>query len=131
VRYLAGPSLRALVPLHAAAATFLLTGCASLPTGPSVLVLPGDGKTAEQFRAEDIRCRQVASGELQTPQGTVSAQGRYDMAYMQCMYAEGNQVPLPGRGWRSRGTDRPAPLPSDVRPLAPGEPSPPPPPPAR
>jgi hypothetical protein len=106
----------------------VLPGCAGLPTGPSMLVLPGDGKTAEQFRAEDIRCRQMAAGELQaTPEGSVSPQGRYDMVYMQCMYAEGNQIPLAGRGWRSRATDRPPALPGDVHSPVPSTPTPPPP----
>jgi hypothetical protein len=99
-------------------ATAVLQGCAGVPTGPSVLVLPGNGKTPDQFHADDLRCREGAASELRsTPKGTVSDQGRYDMAYMQCMYAQGNQVPLPGRGWRSRSIDRPPPLPGDVRPL--------------
>lgn len=38
----------------------LLTGCVSLPTGPSVLVLPGTGKNFEQFRTDDLVCRQFA-----------------------------------------------------------------------
>lgn len=29
----------------------LLAGCATVPSGPSVLVLPGSGKTFEQFQA--------------------------------------------------------------------------------
>ncbi|MDD5034179.1 MAG: glycine zipper family protein, partial [Methylococcaceae bacterium] len=33
-------------------------GCASMPTGPSVLVLPGTGKSFEQFRVDDFVCRQ-------------------------------------------------------------------------
>jgi hypothetical protein len=112
-------------------AALALPGCAGLPTGPSVMVLPGDGKTAEQFRAEDVRCRQMASADLRTaPAGTVPVQGRFDMVYMQCMYAEGNQIPVAGRGWRSRATDRRA-LPSDVPPPAAGAPPPPPPQPAR
>lgn len=38
----------------------LLGGCASMPSGPSVLVLPGTGKNFEQFRADDLVCRQFA-----------------------------------------------------------------------
>jgi hypothetical protein len=38
----------------------LLAGCATLPTGPSVLVLPGSSKTFEAFRADDASCRQYA-----------------------------------------------------------------------
>ncbi|RJX30434.1 MAG: hypothetical protein C4531_09085 [Desulfurivibrio sp.] len=35
-------------------------GCATMPTGPSVLVYPGTGKTFDQFRYDDMRCRQFA-----------------------------------------------------------------------
>ncbi|MGJ0485551.1 MAG: hypothetical protein ACR65R_13635 [Methylomicrobium sp.] len=35
-------------------------GCAALPTGPSVLVLPGMNKSFEQFRADDVQCKQYA-----------------------------------------------------------------------
>jgi hypothetical protein len=38
----------------------LFGGCASLPSGPSVLVLPGTGKNFDQFRADDADCRQYA-----------------------------------------------------------------------
>jgi hypothetical protein len=111
------------------ALTVLTAACASTPTGPSVLVLPGTGKNFDQFRAEDARCRERASRELQTTaQGTVPAQGRYDMVYIQCMYAEGNQVP--GPGGRSSA---PAAVPTTRPPSAPPPPAgtPPPPPPVR
>jgi hypothetical protein len=96
-----------------------------------VLVLPGSGKSHDQFRAEDARCRQRAAGELQmTDRGAVSAQGRYDMVYMQCMYVEGNQVPVPGGDWRSPATDVPA-RPPGIPPPPAGAPPPPPPAPTR
>lgn len=38
-----------------------LAGCATMPTGPSVRVLPAPGKTFEQFMTEDAVCRQWAS----------------------------------------------------------------------
>ncbi|MCK9382817.1 MAG: hypothetical protein M0P95_17375 [Sulfuritalea sp.] len=38
----------------------LLAGCASVPTGPSVMALPGTGKNFEQFRGDDAECRQYA-----------------------------------------------------------------------
>ncbi|MBI4792327.1 MAG: hypothetical protein HY789_06310 [Deltaproteobacteria bacterium] len=38
----------------------LLGGCASLPTGPSVMVYPGTGKTFDQFRYDDMECRRFA-----------------------------------------------------------------------
>jgi outer membrane lipoprotein SlyB len=125
-------------------------GCATAPTGPSVLVLPGVNKTFEQFRADDMQCRQYASTQTGgvTPAQTATrsgvgtavagtavgaaagaalgggegaaigagtgllagsvagsgtaratgyeAQQRYDMSYIQCMYAYGNRVPVSG-----------------------------------
>ena len=38
----------------------LVSACATTPTGPSVMVLPGSGKTFEQFRFDDNECRQYA-----------------------------------------------------------------------
>lgn len=38
----------------------LLAGCASVPTGPSVMALPGTGKNFDQFRNDDADCRQYA-----------------------------------------------------------------------
>src|SRR5256885_12045476 len=42
-------------------ALLLLAACASVPTGPSVMVLPGSNKSFEQFRFDDYECRQYAS----------------------------------------------------------------------
>jgi outer membrane lipoprotein SlyB len=137
-------------------------GCATLPTGPSVLVLPGINKTFEQFRADDMQCRQYAYAQTGgiTPgqtatrsgvgtavagsavgaaagaalgggegaaigagtgllagsvagSGTASAAGyeaqqRYDMSYIQCMYASGNRVPVSGNFIDEYPDDRPA-----------------------
>jgi len=41
-------------------AVLVLAGCATLPSGPSVRVLPGQGKSFEQFQADDALCRQWA-----------------------------------------------------------------------
>ncbi len=38
-----------------------LAGCASTPSGPGVMVLPGSGKSFEHFRFDDHECRQYAS----------------------------------------------------------------------
>jgi hypothetical protein len=59
-----------------------------------------------------------------TDHGTVTAQGRYDMVYTQCVYAENNQIPVPGRGWRSQEIDAPATPPSNVPPPPAGAPPP-------
>jgi len=37
-----------------------VSGCASLPNGPSVVAYPGSQKTFDQFRADDVSCRQYA-----------------------------------------------------------------------
>jgi len=129
----------------------VIVGCATVPTGPSVMVLPPEGKPFEQFMAEDAICRQWAGRRIGlNPQETVNqntttgavvgtvigaglgaamgstsgdmgagaaigaasglligtsagadagrvygweAQHRYDIAYMQCMYAKGNRIP--------------------------------------
>jgi len=164
--------------LHPIAAGVLLTACA---TGPSVMVLPGTGKSFEQFRADDAVCRQWAAGQIGTTlgqgstesaksgaaigaaggaavgtaDGTPATQGaeagvlggtavgasaaggasldvqdRYDMTYMQCMYARGNQIPIPG-GLSYTGppvATPPAPdAPANIPPPPVGTPPPPPP----
>jgi len=48
-----------------------LGGCATLPTGPSVLVLPPPDKPFEQFQADDAICRQWAAQQIgMSPQET-------------------------------------------------------------
>lgn len=129
----------------------LLSACTVMPpSSPSVLVLPGTGKSFEQFRLEDSNCRQyafaqvggVTPGQISADSGIASAvtgtaigaaagaalgggecaaigagsgllagslagadaarisgyeaQERYDMSYIQCMYAYGNRVPISG-----------------------------------
>jgi len=46
------------------AVALLLAGCATLPAGPSVMVLPGTLKTFDEFQTDDAVCRQWAA--LQT-----------------------------------------------------------------
>jgi hypothetical protein len=130
----------------------LLSACTTVPTGPSVMVLPGTGKPFDQFQADDAACRQFALQSAgitrgQAATGTMvtgaavgtavgaaagaalgaaagnpaigaaagagagllggtavaggyadanvhSVQQRYDVGYMQCMYAKGNQIPV-------------------------------------
>ncbi|UFS70743.1 glycine zipper family protein [Geomonas sp. RF6] len=43
---------------------FAVGGCATLPSGPSVLVLPSEGKPFEQFQGEDAMCRDWAGGQV-------------------------------------------------------------------
>jgi hypothetical protein len=47
-----------------------LGACATMPTGPSVMSLPGEDKGFEEFRADDTVCRQYAYEQI----GGVSAQ---------------------------------------------------------
>ncbi len=48
------------------AAALLLTACPTVPTGPSVMVLLGNGKNFEQFQADDAICRQWAAQQTGT-----------------------------------------------------------------
>lgn len=148
-------------------------GCTTLPTGPSVLVLPGMNKSFEQFRADDVQCQQYAfeQGGVTPAQtatrsgvgtavagtavgaaagaalgggegaaigagtgalaGTVAgsetarvtgyeAQQRYDMRYIQCMYAFGNRVPVNGNFVDEGLDDRLDPETSTLYPPPPG-----------
>ncbi len=49
-----------LLPAALALSLLALAGCTTLPTGPSVMVLPGSGKSFDQFRADDLMCRDYA-----------------------------------------------------------------------
>lgn len=129
----------------------VLTGCVSVPLGPSVAVMPAPGKPFDLFVAEENLCRsyaaqQAGSTSSQATAGNVGTgaaagtvlgaatgaalgaiagnaamgaaagagtglllgtatgasagysdswilQRRYDIAYQQCMYAKGNQIP--------------------------------------
>ena len=120
--------MKMILVIAVAAAT--LAGCASAPTGPSVMVLPGTGKSTEQFQQDDARCRQMATNELATKGGNVSDQRRYDMTYMQCMYAAGHQIPGTSRpGYSTPGAAAPGTNEGISQPPAPPAGTPPPPPP--
>ena len=47
-----------------AIALVALVGCVTVPSGPSVMSLPGTGKNFDQFRADDFECRQYASSQV-------------------------------------------------------------------
>ncbi|HET7061942.1 MAG TPA: hypothetical protein VFI43_07170 [Nitrosospira sp.] len=179
---------------------FPLAACVSVPTGPSIMVLPGNGRSFEEFRFDDYTCRQFALEQGGAPSrasmssglgsaavgaglgaaagaalgggqgaaigaGTGAAAGglaganaagtsgsitqqRYDMGYIQCMYAKGHRVPVsaqlnygparqaaPYASTPSASTPPPPPprggkpqaLPPGVPPPPPGLPPPPPP----
>lgn len=46
--------------LVAVALALLLGACATIPSGPGVMVLPGTRKTFDQFRADEYECRDYA-----------------------------------------------------------------------
>jgi hypothetical protein len=71
-------------------AGLLLAGCATVPSAPGVMALPGSAKSADEFRSDDAACRQAAEIDAKA-----TNQWRYDMIYLQCMYAKDNQVPVP------------------------------------
>ena len=102
----------------ALAATLLLAGgCATTATEPSVLALPGTGKSLEQFNGDDLECRKRAA---QTPSNAAGGswseqQRRYDFAYIQCMYVHGHRVPVPGQFTGAPASGPPPPPPDPPR----------------
>ncbi|MGZ8250536.1 hypothetical protein [Methylomagnum sp.] len=76
----------------------LIGGCATIPKGPSVLVLPGTGKAFAQFQADDSACRQFAFSQATAQQPESRSEGRqsYDLGYIQCMYGRGHKIPVSG-----------------------------------
>jgi hypothetical protein len=48
-----------------------LGGCATIPTGPSVMVLPPPGKPFEAFQSDDAACRQWALQQAGVPPSEV------------------------------------------------------------
>lgn len=79
---------------------FLLSACSTMPSGPSVLILPGAGKDFNQFHKDDLMCRQLAHTQITTapeePDSKEEGQQYYDITYIQCMYGKGDRVPVPG-----------------------------------
>ena len=111
----------------------LLVGCESMPVGPTVTAMQGDTKSTDEFRADDVACRQYASaqvdkGKLDAPATGSAATGSmiggpdksqyagtgaqqlYNRAYVQCLYLKGHKVPLLAR---ERWVPPKAPLPYD------------------
>jgi YMGG-like Gly-zipper len=63
-------------------ALLLASACTTLPTGPSVLVLPGSGKSFDTFRTDDMACRQFAYQQVggSTPKQAATETGVRDAA---------------------------------------------------
>jgi hypothetical protein len=101
----------------------LLAGCSTVPSSPSVMVLPGTTRNFEQFRSDDGECRQYASAQIAGKSSSsegATAQQRYDFAYQQCMYARGHQIPA-ARGSAARPAGTTA-APTSPPPPPPGSP---------
>lgn len=49
-----------------------LAACSSMPSGPNVMVLPGKGVSFEQFRSDDLLCRQYAASQIGTNSNDVA-----------------------------------------------------------
>lgn len=60
--------------LPALIAGMVCAGCATVPMGPSVMVLPAPGKPMEQFAGEDASCRQWAGQQLGTTPNTAAVE---------------------------------------------------------
>ncbi len=109
----------------------LLTACASMPTGPSMMALPGSGKSFDKFRIDDNQCRQFAHERVNETSADNNPeyvnQQRYDTSYVQCMYAQGHRVPVYGQFTDSstKSGDNGNPN-KNIPPPPPGKPPPPP-----
>ena len=56
--------MRAPLRITCAGAVLLMGACTTIPSGPGVMVLPGTGKSFDQFRADDFECRQYANSQV-------------------------------------------------------------------
>ena len=78
----------------------LLTSCAYMPLGPSMIAsaAPGLGKSFDQFHNDDKNCKQFSQEEVSEISANKTSawivQQRYDFSYLQCMYAQGHRVPV-------------------------------------
>src|SRR6185503_8647009 len=61
-----GRPMRKSVVAVCVVAGLVTSACASVPTGPSVMVLPGTGKNFDQFQVDDTVCRQFAAQQTGT-----------------------------------------------------------------
>jgi len=84
--------------------SLVILGCASISNEPSVIVLPGTGLSLDQFSKDTIICQQFATQQVNGTNKQVAistsayeTQLRFDIAYIQCMYTKGHQVPVYGQ----------------------------------
>lgn len=67
--------MRKIYRLSPLAVLLALGACASVPSGPGVMALPGSARNFDQFRADDASCRQFASSQVG---GTTPGQAAVD-----------------------------------------------------
>src|SRR4051812_10683984 len=62
---------------YSALAVLGLAACVSMPTGPSMMALPGTGKNFDQFRFDDGECRQYSYAQIggNTPERAAADSG--------------------------------------------------------
>jgi len=66
--------MRRTLKLPVSAVALALAGCVSVPTGPSVTVLPGTGRSFEEFRYDEGQCRQYAYDSIGGQTATAAQQ---------------------------------------------------------
>ncbi|MGZ5029206.1 MAG: hypothetical protein ACXWAT_05415 [Methylobacter sp.] len=97
---------------------FLLSACSTMPSGPSVLVLPSADKNFDQFHNEDLLCRNLTHNQVAAVEDNIDSkeesQRSYDIVYIQCMYSKGHQVPVPGLMYGMEQEELDEPLPPDA-----------------
>ena len=67
----------------------LLSACATIPTGPSVMVLPGLGKPFDQFQVDDMVCRQYAQAQTGVAPGDVGTRSTINTAALGTLLGAG------------------------------------------
>ena len=111
--------------------TSLLTACTSMPTGPSMMALPGSSKSFDKFRIDDNQCRRLAHERVNNtnPENFSKQinQQRYDTSYVQCMYVKDHRVPVYGQFTNDPTLSNNENLKKSIPPPPPGKPPPPPP----
>src|SRR4030095_1305434 len=69
--------MKCVLPSRGVAAALVIalavSGCATIPSGPSVMVLPGSSKNFEQFQMDDGLCRQWAAQQTGTTNDQATA----------------------------------------------------------
>lgn len=77
-----------------------VAACTTIPSGPSVLVLPAAHAGEARFRADETACRRFAHAQLlntpHPPHSLEEGQLHFDISYLQCMYGKGHQIPVVG-----------------------------------